>query len=258
MRRRRPHVIQAAIAFVCANACAWSYATGRIREQWEYLGALFLLLELGGAVSQAEGDTFTEAWRAWVGLKPWRPGRFWLRVPPAPLFCVALGAHLFGDGSQWWSSWQAIVLAALPLAAVVVWCVLLEGPMFDGLKNKVVRWLVRRKLEAVAEDLQKEGKPMQLSAGVKAGIVFVGAAALEAGATYLQTDTTPTLQEGVKAIVVAGIVAVVYLMRGPLPANSATVQRALDSGHMKVLNDDPKDPVVLSFPDRAITPPAVK
>jgi hypothetical protein len=115
--------------------------------------------------------------------------------------------------------------------------------------NFIEKFFVRRKLEQIQKDLQqsqKEGQPMTLSPAVKAGAVFVGVALLQSLATYLQTDSSPTLAEGATALGSGAIGAILYMLRGPLPANAAGVQKAVDSGSLLIHNDNPQDPVVLA------------
>lgn len=116
--RYRPALWQAAIAFMMANACALSYALGRFDEQWIFLGALFLVLELGAAASAEPGDCFSERWWAWAGVRPVRPGR-WHRAPGVLIFLAVLAGHLTLGPGLWWTSGVAVAITSAGPAFVV-------------------------------------------------------------------------------------------------------------------------------------------
>jgi len=60
MTRAKPAIWQVAIAAVCAGACVWSFAVGRLNEQWAGWLALFLVLELSAAVNAEAASAHTE------------------------------------------------------------------------------------------------------------------------------------------------------------------------------------------------------
>jgi hypothetical protein len=80
--------------------------------------------------------------------------------------------------------------------------------------NRVERWLIRRKLERIQQDMQK-GSAMKVSPAVKLVVVAVGVAALEALAGYLKGDATPTFPEAMHAVGAGAVGALLFWLRGP-------------------------------------------
>lgn len=115
----RPRAWQVAIAAAFAIACVWSFAVGRFDEQWISFWGLFLVIEVSGAASSWPGDTLSERWWSWAGVRPLRRGRVW-RVPAALLFLFVLAAHFAQGGTWWWTGGGAVSVTSAPLAAAVL------------------------------------------------------------------------------------------------------------------------------------------
>ena len=119
MTRSKPDAWQIAIAAACAGACVWSFAAGRLNEQWAAWLALFLVLELSAAVNAEAGDTFSERIWNWTGIRPRHLSRLW-RVPIVGLFMAELTAHFATGGDRWWTGGLAVVLTGIPVGVVVL------------------------------------------------------------------------------------------------------------------------------------------
>lgn len=119
--RHRPALWQAAAAFIVANACALAYTIGLSDEAWLAFWTLFLILELSAAADSAPGNTFSERWWEWSGVRPRRPGRWHRAASPGP-FLVVLILHLYHGGTRWWDGGLAVIGTSLwPAAVVAEW-----------------------------------------------------------------------------------------------------------------------------------------
>jgi hypothetical protein len=119
MRRGpRPSLVQAGIAFVTANACALSYSLGYFEQAWIWMGALFLVMEVGAAVSAEPGDTLSECTWLWFGIRP-RAGRRLVRIPALAQFGAVLWAHFLTGGGTWYAGGGAVIVSSVPVVAVI-------------------------------------------------------------------------------------------------------------------------------------------
>jgi hypothetical protein len=120
MRRGpRPSLVQASIAFLTANACALSYSLGYFEAAWVWWLALFLVMEIGAAISREPGDTLSECVYLWFGIRPVQPSRV-IRIPICGLFMAELGAHFVTGGALPWTGGPVVIATAIPVAAVIV------------------------------------------------------------------------------------------------------------------------------------------
>jgi len=148
MTRAKPAIWQVAIAAVCAGACVWSFAVGRLNEQWAGWLALFLVLELSAAVNAEAGDTFSERIWNWTGIRPRRLSRLW-RVPIVGLFMAELTAHFATGGDRWWTGGLAVLLTGIPVGVIVLRGVFQkrESPVT---KARTIAAILRKIVPAVA------------------------------------------------------------------------------------------------------------
>jgi hypothetical protein len=120
-RRYRPPLWQSAAACIVANACWLAFAYGLTNEQWLLFWVLFLIIELGAATDAEPGNTFSERWWEWSGVRPLRPGRLHRALGVVP-FLVVLALHFAQGGSRWWSGGLAVITTSLwPAAVIVSW-----------------------------------------------------------------------------------------------------------------------------------------
>ena len=84
-----------------------------------------------------------------------------------------------------------------------------------------------------------------MSPVIKSILLFAVLTILQSLATYLETDTSPTLNEGIKSVVISLVGAILFWTKSGRLPSLPEVQQSLITGNMKIYNDDPTDPVKL-------------
>jgi len=115
----RPPWYAVALAALFAGFTVWSFAQGKLDEEWISFWGLFLVLEVTAAISAQPGDTMSERLWNWIGIRPPRPVRLW-RVPAVVVFVAILLGHFAQGGTLWWTSGGAVIVTSLPVAAAVL------------------------------------------------------------------------------------------------------------------------------------------
>ncbi len=122
----RPPVWQVALLSAICLGLVVSFAFGAFGIAWPLWLAAFLLIEVSAAANREPGDTLSERTWRWLGIRPPHALR-WPRTAAIAVFLVELTLHFMFGGAYPWCGGLAIILTALPVGAVVVYSLVLEG-----------------------------------------------------------------------------------------------------------------------------------